>query len=293
MPDGAARTREIYSLDMGALLAGTKFRGEFEQRLKGVIKALAGAAERDPVHRRDPHHRRRRRDQRRLDGRLEHPQAGARRRASCAASARRRTRSTRQRSSATARWRAASRRSRSASRRVEETVEILKGLQDAATRSTTSVDVHRRGDRSRRPSSSAKYINDRLLPDKAIDVHRRGGRARPAARRRTTRTDASTSHDVEQVVAKMAQHPGEDACRRPTSDALQNLEPRAASASSSARTTRSSSSSAAIKLSRSGLAHAGQADRLVPVLRPDRRRQDRAGQAAGARCWASSSSAST
>jgi len=30
----------IYSLDMGALLAGTKYRGDFEQRLKGVINAL-------------------------------------------------------------------------------------------------------------------------------------------------------------------------------------------------------------------------------------------------------------
>ncbi len=32
----------IYSLDMGALLAGTKFRGDFEERLKAVIKALEG-----------------------------------------------------------------------------------------------------------------------------------------------------------------------------------------------------------------------------------------------------------
>ncbi|MDX9720576.1 MAG: ATP-dependent Clp protease ATP-binding subunit ClpA [Myxococcota bacterium] len=31
---------DIFSLDMGALLAGTKFRGQFEERLKGVIKAL-------------------------------------------------------------------------------------------------------------------------------------------------------------------------------------------------------------------------------------------------------------
>ncbi|MBA2662311.1 MAG: ATP-dependent Clp protease ATP-binding subunit ClpA [Bradymonadaceae bacterium] len=30
----------IYSLDLGGLLAGTKFRGQFEQRLKAVIKAL-------------------------------------------------------------------------------------------------------------------------------------------------------------------------------------------------------------------------------------------------------------
>src|SRR5438132_7645855 len=31
---------EVYSLDMGAVLAGTKYRGEFEQRLKAVIAAL-------------------------------------------------------------------------------------------------------------------------------------------------------------------------------------------------------------------------------------------------------------
>lgn len=31
----------VYSLDMGALLAGTKYRGDFEQRLKGVLKGLS------------------------------------------------------------------------------------------------------------------------------------------------------------------------------------------------------------------------------------------------------------
>jgi len=31
----------IYSLDLGALLAGTKYRGDFEKRLKGVLKCLA------------------------------------------------------------------------------------------------------------------------------------------------------------------------------------------------------------------------------------------------------------
>src|SRR5215471_8532831 len=30
----------VYTLDMGALLAGTKYRGDFEQRLKGVLKSL-------------------------------------------------------------------------------------------------------------------------------------------------------------------------------------------------------------------------------------------------------------
>ncbi|MGH7915127.1 MAG: AAA family ATPase [Candidatus Binataceae bacterium] len=33
---------EIFALDMGALLAGTRFRGDFEQRLKAVIKAATG-----------------------------------------------------------------------------------------------------------------------------------------------------------------------------------------------------------------------------------------------------------
>ncbi|MDC7704805.1 ATP-dependent Clp protease ATP-binding subunit ClpA [Vogesella indigofera] len=34
-------TATVYSLDMGALLAGTKYRGDFEQRLKQVIKQLS------------------------------------------------------------------------------------------------------------------------------------------------------------------------------------------------------------------------------------------------------------
>ncbi|HSB27654.1 MAG TPA: Clp protease N-terminal domain-containing protein, partial [Pyrinomonadaceae bacterium] len=34
------RSATVYALDMGAVLAGTKYRGEFEQRFKGVITAL-------------------------------------------------------------------------------------------------------------------------------------------------------------------------------------------------------------------------------------------------------------
>jgi ATP-dependent Clp protease ATP-binding subunit ClpA len=35
----------VYSLDMGALLAGTKYRGDFEKRLKGILKELAAQPE--------------------------------------------------------------------------------------------------------------------------------------------------------------------------------------------------------------------------------------------------------
>jgi ATP-dependent Clp protease ATP-binding subunit ClpA len=39
VPD-VLKNAEVYSLDMGALLAGTKFRGQFEERLKAVVKEL-------------------------------------------------------------------------------------------------------------------------------------------------------------------------------------------------------------------------------------------------------------
>lgn len=40
--DQDGKKPQIYSLDIGALLAGTKYRGDFEQRLKGVLKELTG-----------------------------------------------------------------------------------------------------------------------------------------------------------------------------------------------------------------------------------------------------------
>jgi ATP-dependent Clp protease ATP-binding subunit ClpB len=35
--------KELYSLDMGALIAGAKYKGEFEERLKSVVKEVVGA----------------------------------------------------------------------------------------------------------------------------------------------------------------------------------------------------------------------------------------------------------
>src|SRR3981081_2702557 len=66
----------IYSLDMGSLVAGTKYRGDFEKRLEGGSRRGQEAPGLDPVHRRDPYRHRRRRGVRRRDGRIESHQAG-------------------------------------------------------------------------------------------------------------------------------------------------------------------------------------------------------------------------
>ncbi|WP_321508588.1 ATP-dependent chaperone ClpB [uncultured Methanoregula sp.] len=42
VPDNL-KNKQIYSLDMGALIAGAKFKGEFEERLKSVIKEVISA----------------------------------------------------------------------------------------------------------------------------------------------------------------------------------------------------------------------------------------------------------
>ena len=56
------RDRRVISLDIGSLIAGAKYRGEFEDRLKAVLKEVSEAAgRRDPVPRRAAHDRRRRR----------------------------------------------------------------------------------------------------------------------------------------------------------------------------------------------------------------------------------------
>ena len=43
MPENL-KDKQIFALDMGALIAGAKYKGEFEERLKSVIKEVTQSA---------------------------------------------------------------------------------------------------------------------------------------------------------------------------------------------------------------------------------------------------------
>ncbi len=193
----------VYSLDMGALLAGTKYRGDFEQRLKGVLKSLkdkpntilfideihtligAGAASGGTMD----------------ASNLLKPALGSGAIKCIGATT-------------FTEYRGIFEKDAALSRRfqkvevveptVEETVEILKGLKSrfeehhsvkyavAALQAAAEL--------------SAKYINDRHLPDKAIDVIDEAGAAQrilpPSKRKKIiSRTE------VEEIVAKIARIP--------------------------------------------------------------------------------------
>ena len=51
VPD-SLKDRQLFALDMGALIAGAKFRGEFEERLKAVLNEVKKSeGTHHPVHR--------------------------------------------------------------------------------------------------------------------------------------------------------------------------------------------------------------------------------------------------
>jgi ATP-dependent Clp protease ATP-binding subunit ClpA len=193
----------VYSLDMGALLAGTKYRGDFEQRLKGVLKNLKdkpnGILFIDEIHT--------------LIG------AGAASGGTLDASNLLKpslSNGTLKCIGATTftEYRGIFEKDAALSRRfqkvdvvepsIEQTVEILKGLKSRfeehhSVKFAVSALVAA-------AELSAKYINDRHLPDKAIDVIDEAGAAQrilPQAKRRKTITKA----EVEDIVAKIARIP--------------------------------------------------------------------------------------
>ncbi|MDN6887658.1 ATP-dependent Clp protease ATP-binding subunit ClpA [Variovorax sp. CAN2819] len=193
----------VFSLDMGALLAGTKYRGDFEQRLKGVLKSLkdkpnailfideihtligAGAASGGT-----------------LDASNLLKPALSSGQLKCIGA------------TTFTEYRGIFEKDAALSRRfqkvdvvepsVQETVDILKGLKSrfeehhgvkyavAALQAAAEL--------------SAKYINDRHLPDKAIDVIDEAGAAQrilpPSKRKKTI-----SKSEVEEIVAKIARIP--------------------------------------------------------------------------------------
>ena len=193
----------VYSLDMGALLAGTKYRGDFEQRLKGVIKALQGKPHAvlfiDEIHT--------------LIG------AGAASGGTLDASNLLKPALSSGQlkcigATTFTEYRGIFEKDAALSRRfqkvdvvepsVQETVDILKGLK---SRFEEHHGVkYALGALQAAAELSAKYINDRHLPDKAIDVIDEAGAAQrilPASKRKKT----ISKTEVEEIVAKIARIP--------------------------------------------------------------------------------------
>ncbi|KTD47671.1 MULTISPECIES: ATP-dependent Clp protease ATP-binding subunit ClpA [Legionella] len=218
IPD-AIRGCVVYSLDLGALLAGTKYRGDFEKRLKAVLKQLgqqegavlfideihtiigAGAASGGVM------------DASNLikpllaNGELK-----------CIGS------------TTYQEYRGIFEKDRALARRfqkidiseptVDETFEILKGLKGRLE------DHH--GVKFSIPSLkaaaelSAKYINDRFLPDKAIDVVDEAGAYQNLLTANKRKKIISVT-EIESVVAKIARIPIKKVSAR-DKDTLRNLE---------------------------------------------------------------------
>ena len=193
----------VYSLDMGSLLAGTKYRGDFEQRLKGVMKALkdkphavlfideihtligAGAASGGT-----------------LDASNLLKPALSSGQLRCIGA------------TTFTEYRGIFDKDAALSRRfqkidvveptVPETVDILKGLKSRFEEHHSV--KYAQAALQAAAELSAKYINDRQLPDKAIDVIDEAGAAQrilaPSKRKKII-----GKHEIEEIVAKIARIP--------------------------------------------------------------------------------------
>jgi ATP-dependent Clp protease ATP-binding subunit ClpA len=193
----------VYSLDMGALLAGTKYRGDFEQRLKAVLKQLkekpnavlfideihtligAGAASGGT-----------------LDASNLLKPALSSGQLKCIGA------------TTFQEYRGIFEKDAALSRRfqkvdvveptVSETVDILKGLKSRFEEHHSV--KYANAALQAAAELSAKYINDRHLPDKAIDVIDEAGAAQRilvASKRKKTIGKA----EIEDIVAKIARSP--------------------------------------------------------------------------------------
>ncbi len=193
----------VYSLDTGTLLAGTKYRGDFEARLKGVLKQLkekpnavlfideihtiigAGSASGGT-----------------LDASNLLKPALANGQLRCIGA------------TTFTEYRGIFEKDAALSRRfqkidvieptVEQTVEILKGLKSRFEEHhsvTYTVEALQAA-----AELSAKYINDRHLPDKAIDVIDEAGAAQRIAKPEL-RKEIIDKAEVEAIVAKIARIP--------------------------------------------------------------------------------------
>jgi ATP-dependent Clp protease ATP-binding subunit ClpA len=144
------RDHRVLSLDMAAVIAGTKYRGQFEERLKAVMNEIAAEQADHPVHRRAAHAGRGRGGRGR-DRRLATCSSRRSPAASCSAWAPRRSTSTGSTSRRTGRSSDASRRSSSSRPRSTRRSRSSRGSA-RSTRSTTRSRSPTR--RSSRPRSS-------------------------------------------------------------------------------------------------------------------------------------------
>ncbi|MBI5331232.1 MAG: ATP-dependent Clp protease ATP-binding subunit ClpA [Betaproteobacteria bacterium] len=237
----------VYALDMGALLAGTKYRGDFEQRLKAVLKQLADNPKAilfiDEIHT--------------VIG------AGAASGGTLDASNLLKPAL----SSGQLRcigattyneYRGIFEKDHALSRRFqkvevkepsnEETLAILKGLK---SRFETHHGVkYTLGALSTAVELSARYINDRHLPDKAIDVIDEAGAAQ-RIQPKSKQKKVITPREIEEIVAKIARIPPKTVATDER-NALRNLE-RDLKAVVFGQDKAIDALAAAIKMSRSGL----------------------------------------